>query len=392
MHSNINIILHNPFCMQGLFFIPKNKGGNKIMDYNITYREKDGGIQAIISYKKNNAWKQKSKQGFKKKGDAKTWAQSTVDDLKESFEADIDIEMEGTTLEELYAMAIQHFELYLEPGTILTYNDAMTHFTKLYKKNVVDITSLEIQECIDAIIKKGLKASTVKGYYEKIKIIFDYAIDPHKIIKINPTASVKLPKNKEKKKRIVNIKALNAAELQDLLPKIKRADLKLMSKIASTAGLRIGEIVGLTLDCHNYKKSEIKVYRQWKIINKNKDYGYGVVKTPNSVRTIPISEETNEAIEKYKRDYPIDISGRLFPFSTTNNATSILKYNYKKAGYDISVHDLRHTYASRLVGNGVDFKTVAELMGDTVKVIIDTYSHFTGDMMANAKKAVNNIF
>ncbi len=256
--------------------------------------------------------------------------------------------MEGTTFEELYAMAIQHFELYLEPGTILTYKDAMTHFIKLNEKVVSDITSLDIQECIDAIIKKGLKASTIKGYYEKIKVVFDYAIDPHKIININPTASVKLPKNKEKKKRIANIKALNAAELQDLLPKIKRADLKLMSKIASTAGLRIGEIVGLTLDCHNYKKSEIKVYRQWKIINKNKDYGYGVVKTPNSVRTIPISKETNEAIEKYKKDYPIDISGRLFPFGTTNNATSILKYNYKKAGYDISVHDLRHTYTSRL--------------------------------------------
>ncbi len=34
------------------------------MDYNITYREKDGGIQAIVSYKKNGEWKQKSKQGF----------------------------------------------------------------------------------------------------------------------------------------------------------------------------------------------------------------------------------------------------------------------------------------------------------------------------------------
>ncbi len=52
------------------------------MDYNITYREKDGGIQAIVSYKKNGEWKQKSKRGFKKKGDAKTWAQNKVDDLK----------------------------------------------------------------------------------------------------------------------------------------------------------------------------------------------------------------------------------------------------------------------------------------------------------------------
>ena len=171
-----------------------------------------------------------------------------------------------------------------------------------------------------------------------------------------------------------------------------REDLKLISEIASTAGLRIGEIIGLTLDCHNYQKSEIKVYRQWKFIQKTKKYGFGRVKTPNSVRTIPISKATNEAIDKYIESHPIDISTRIFPIGTTTNTSASLKYHYKKAGYDISVHDLRHTYASRLVGNGVDFKTVAELMGDTVKVVIDTYSHFTGDMMENAKKAVNSIF
>ncbi|MDF2678785.1 MAG: site-specific recombinase, phage integrase family [Bacillota bacterium] len=362
------------------------------MDYNITYRDKDGGIQAIISYKKNNAWKQKSKQGFKKKGDAKTWAQSTVDNLKESFEADIDIEMEGTTLEELYNMAIKHFELYLEAGTILTYDEGMVHFAKLNKKVIADITSLEIQECIDNMVKKGLKSRTINGYVSKLKIVLDYAVEPHKIIRVNPACSIKVPKDKEKKNRTANIKALNADELQDLISKIERDDLKMISIIASTAGLRIGEIVGLTWDCHNYQKSELKVYRQWKVTNKNKDYGFGKVKTPNSVRTIPLSDATNEAIKKYKDEHPISISSRIFPFGTTANAKTTMRYNFNKVGYKISIHDLRHTYASRLVGNGVDFKTVAELIGDTVQVVIDTYSHFTGDMMENAKKAVNYIF
>lgn len=362
------------------------------MDYNITYREKDKGIQAIISYKKNGSWKQKSKQGFSKKGDAKIWAQNTIDDLKELMEADINIEMAGTTLEELYKMAIKHFELYLEAGTLLTYDEAMAYFTNLNKKAVAEITSLEIQECIDAMVKKSLRSSTIKGYASKLKIVLDYAVDPHKIIKNNPAISVKLPKDKEKKKRIANIKALNAVELQDLLSKLERKDLNLMSQIASTAGLRVGELVGLSWDCHNYQKSEIKVYRQWKVINKNKQYSFGKVKTVNSVRTIPIPTTTNEALKKYKEECPIDISNRIFPFSTTKNATSTLRYNFRKVGYKISIHDLRHTYASRLVGNGVDFKTVAELMGDTVKVVIDTYSHFTSDMMENAKKAVNFIF
>ena len=44
------------------------------MDYNVTYREKDGSIQAIVSYKKGGKWRQKAQQGFKKKKLAKTWA------------------------------------------------------------------------------------------------------------------------------------------------------------------------------------------------------------------------------------------------------------------------------------------------------------------------------
>ncbi|HBD63676.1 MAG TPA: hypothetical protein DC038_04485 [Clostridiales bacterium] len=91
--------------------------------------------------------------------------------------------------------------------------------------------------------------------------MFDQAIGPHKIIKTNPVISVTVPRDKEKKQRIANVKALNATELHDLLSKIKRDDLKLMSEIASTAGSRLGELVGLTFDCHNYQTSELKVYR-----------------------------------------------------------------------------------------------------------------------------------
>lgn len=362
------------------------------MDYNVTFRKKDKGIQAIISYKKNGIWKQKSKQGFKTQRDAKPWIDRVVDDLKDSLDADINIEMEGTTLEELFAMAIKHFELHLEAGSLLTYDEAMAHFTKLNKKAVDELTSLEIQECIDEMIKKKLKALTIKNYVSKLKIILDYAVEPHKIIKVNPACTVKIPKDKEKKSRRENIKALNAAELEDLISKIDRDDVELISIIVSTAGLRIGEVAGLTWDCHNYQKSELKVYRQWKVLNRNRDYGFGKVKTPNSVRTIPLPDSTNEAIKKYKDEHPISISSRMFPFTTTTNAKTTMKYYFKKAGYNISIHDLRHTYASRLVANGVDFKTVAELIGDTVQVVIDTYSHFTGDMMENAKKAVNFIF
>ena len=55
------------------------------MQYNITYREKDGGWQYIISYKTGSIkrWMQKSKQGFKTKRDAKRAADEALEKLKD---------------------------------------------------------------------------------------------------------------------------------------------------------------------------------------------------------------------------------------------------------------------------------------------------------------------
>lgn len=99
-----------------------------------------------------------------------------------------------------------------------------------------------------------------------------------------------------------------------------------------------------------------------------------------------------DELKKYKSNYPINISSRLFPYKTSNSASCILKNQYHKLGYNISAHDLRHTYVSMLVASGLDFQTVASLIGDTVEITIKTYSHFTSDMMSKAKNAIENIF
>ena len=68
------------------------------MDYNVNYRKKDKGIQAIVSYKVGNKWKQKSKQGFENsrtgKAKAKEWALKTLSEL----ETTVKIESEYTDM------------------------------------------------------------------------------------------------------------------------------------------------------------------------------------------------------------------------------------------------------------------------------------------------------
>ncbi|MDF2881720.1 MAG: site-specific recombinase, phage integrase family [Clostridiaceae bacterium] len=361
------------------------------MDYNVTYREKDKGIQAIISYKDaTGRWKQKSKQGFKTQKASKPWIEDVVKELEETIKY-INPELKETKLNELFNYFIEHAELHKETNTLISYDGAFKHFENIKDSKVAEIGTLEIQHCVDNMIRNKLMQSTIKTYVAKMKVIFNYAISPLKIIKDNPFGDVSMPAKIKTEKKI---KALTESELNDLLNKmVKYKHYYIISLLAATCGLRIGEILGLNWNDIDEKKSTMNINKQWKlIIKKPLTCGIGPVKSTNSNREIPIPPKTLDALLKYKKEHPINISGRIISYKRTDSTCSNLTARFKKNGYDISIHDLRHTYASMLVANGVDFKTVAELMGDTVQVVIDTYSHFTSDMMTKAQKAVNSIF
>ena len=63
-----------------------------------------------------------------------------------------------------------------------------------------------------------------------------------------------------------------------------------------------------------------------------------------------------------------------------------MKRILKKAGLpDIRFHDLRHTFATHALANGVDPKTLADILGHTnASFTLDTYAHVTSDMQKQA--------
>lgn len=56
------------------------------------------------------------------------------------------------------------------------------------------------------------------------------------------------------------------------------------------------------------------------------------------------------------------------------------------------MHDFRHTYATRLLSSGMDIKTVASLLGDTVATVERVYIHYADEMRAKAAEDINRIF
>jgi integrase len=96
-------------------------------------------------------------------------------------------------------------------------------------------------------------------------------------------------------------------------------------------------------------------------------------------RRIPMNQ-TCRSILAALHQAPVHPSGRVF--GQLNPAW--LRYVFHKAVkasglQDLRFHDLRHTFASRLVMSGVDIRTVQELMGHNVIAMTLRYSHLADE-------------
>lgn len=362
------------------------------MDYNVTYREKNKGIQVIISYKDNlGKWKQKSKQGFpntregKKK--AKIEADRMLQELKESIPNNIFNEFGNIKLGEFIELYLKHMAIHSEANTILSYRTGLNHFKSIYDLEMSKIRYVDIQNCVDALVTQKYKYSTIRNFVQKIKHIFNVAITKYDIPLQNPTTKLSI----EKEKTTSNKRALTNSELKELFNKVNNRKYYTLIFFASRCGLRIGEILGLTWNDIDFKNATLSVNKQWKLLKTN-TFGFGELKTKNSNRIIPLTPNMIKELKEFKNDSVYSIDGRIVPFKNTRDATSTINRYIQKLGYDISIHELRHTFATNLISSGIDFKTAAKLLGHDIEQTMKTYSHVTDDMMKRASEVMINIF
>ncbi len=65
---------------------------------------------------------------------------------------------------------------------------------------------------------------------------------------------------------------------------------------------------------------------------------------------------------------------------------------FKECGYSISAHELRHTYASKLISAGATYEQAAEALGHTPEETARTYSHLNKDTRKQLKELITKIF
>lgn len=184
-----------------------------------------------------------------------------------------------------------------------------------------------------------------------------------------------------------------ADQLQAFLSEAKASGVYEMYYIELATGLRRGELLGLKWEDIDLAAGIIRVHRQ--IARINGEIVEAPLKTKNSYRVVSISPQAIEVLQEQKRKtkeeyvFPSPNGGPISPDSVNN----MLKRVLERAGIPkVRFHDLRHTFATLALQNGVDIKTVSGMLGHfSAGFTLDTYAHVTTAAQKEAAEIMGNV-
>lgn len=177
-----------------------------------------------------------------------------------------------------------------------------------------------------------------------------------------------------------------------------------------TTGIRIGEVCALTWEDIDLINNKLKIRRTLQRLmalednssgSKTKIY-IGTPKSASSIRDIPFSDDIMAAIEKHKENMIKQFGNSIISpneYIITHKLGSpcepkTLQEYFKKVVEHSGIskanfHALRHTFATRALEAGVDFKTLSVILGHSdINVTMNRYAHVLED---TRRKAMDNI-
>ena len=247
----------------------------------------------------------------------------------------------------------------LSNNTLQSYKRDLKQFRRYIEGCEVAYTKVDeevMQNYIEYLEELGKKPSTISRCIASIRSFYQYVLKKGKVKK-DPTKNLQSPKV-EKKAPCV----LTSKEVELLLDQPKDVDLKgirdkAMLEFAYATGMRVTEIISLDIDDIDFKE------------------GFVNCRKANKQRIIPLGKMSLKALF-------VNVNGQRL---TRQGFWKIIKY-YKEQAHitkDITPHVLRHSFATHLLQNGADLKSIQTMLGHSDISSTQVYMQFQDEGIKN---------
>ena len=276
----------------------------------------------------------------------------------------------------------------LAVNTRISYKNDILQFLVFLEKNkkkISEITSIDIEKFTSKFTTQGLEKSTISRKMSALSHFFIFLLEEN-IIKSNPIHELDLPKQIKKLPKILSVdqveKLIKSSREDQSINGIR---LNTMIEILYATGIRVSELVEMKLSATYAEKNFLLIQ------------GKG-----NKERLVPISENTEDKIKDYLKIRNEFINNDtdskwLFPSKqsskghiTRQRFNQLLQTLCERVNLNnirISPHKLRHAFATHLLANGVDLRSLQQMLGHADISTTQIYTHVLKDRL---KKLVSD--
>ena len=267
----------------------------------------------------------------------------------------------------------------LQKQTIINYNDDLKSFYKFLNEDNFQVENLNLEHIKNYIIfltKEGKSILTILRHVSTLKSFYLFLINEKKI-KCN-IDQLDLPKKPQHLPTVLSFEEVESLLEQPDLSKPSGIRDRAMLEVMYATGLRVSELLTIEKKNLSIEKKQIRIF------------GKGAKE-----RYVPISSFALEYLIKYinevRNESPYRNSKYIFinkegkPLSR-QAFWQIIKNYALKAGIieNVTPHTLRHCFATHLLENGADLRSVQEMLGHSDISTTQIYTHVSSKRIRSA--------
>lgn len=239
------------------------------------------------------------------------------------------------------------------------------------------VTGDDIRAYLHSLDQLGKKASSLARKLACLRSFFRFLAREERLQK-NPTENLRSPKLPKPLPRVLTKD--DAAALMEFptgRSPLALRDRALLETMYST-GARVSEVVGINLEDVNETEGTVCLR------------GKG-----RKERLVPIGDLALRAIREYRKSLkpaprsgylssPMFLNHRGGRITTRSVARMVSRYSSRLAGGAVSPHSLRHSYATHLLDEGADLRSIQEMLGHASLSTTQKYTHLAMDQLLAA--------